>query len=187
VSCGVRYSGGTLSNDSAGSEPVTLGEGEPARIIQSQGRDLISGYWGRYVVILIDATAPVTQIIRDASGHLPCYRARAAGIRFYFSRLSDYSRLGVEPLSVNWEYMAARMVFCGLQGRETGLKGIEELHAGECDAVGSDGTRNEFYWHSLRFCAIASAGRLSGGGASLESNGQSLYLLLGGLLSQCSA
>ena len=139
-----------LSNDSVGSAPVTLDEGESARIIQSQGRDLISSYWGRYVAILTDAAAPVTRIIRDPSGHLPCYRARAAGIRFYFSRLSDYSRLGVERLSVNWDYMAARMVFSGLQGRETGLKGIEELHAGECDAVGIDGTRSEFYWHPFR-------------------------------------
>ena len=140
-----------LSNDSTGSAPVTLGEGESARIIQSHGRDLISSYWGRYVAILTDTAAPVTRIIRDPSGHLPCYRARAAGIRFYFSRLSDYLRLGVERLSVNWDYMAARMVFSGLQGRETGLKGVEELHAGECDAVGSHGTRSEFYWHPFRF------------------------------------
>ena len=139
-----------ISNDSAGSEPVILSEGESAGLVQSHGRDLISRYWGRYVAILSDAAAPVTRIIRDPSGHLPCYKTHAAGIHFYFSRLGDYSRLGVERLSVNWDYMAARMVFSGLQGRETGLKGIEELHAGECDAVGSDGIRSEFYWHPFR-------------------------------------
>jgi asparagine synthase (glutamine-hydrolysing) len=140
-----------LSNDGAVSQSVTLGESESAGIIDSEGRELISSYWGRYVAILSDARATVTRIIRDPSGHLPCYRAHAAGIRCYFSRLSDYSRLGVERLSVNWDYMAARMVFSGLQGRETGLKEIEELHAGECDAVGRDGTRSEFYWHPFRF------------------------------------
>ena len=139
-----------ISNDSIGSKPVILSEGESAGIIQSQGRDLISRYWGRYVAILTDATATVTRIIRDPSGHLPCYRARVAGIRFYFSRLGDYSRLAVERLSVNWDYMAARVVFSGLQARETGLKGIEELHAGECDAIGSYGIRSEFYWHPFR-------------------------------------
>lgn len=137
-------------NDGTVSQAVTLSESESTGIIDSQGRELISRYWGRYVAILSDATAAVTRIIRDPSGHLPCYRARAAGIHFYFSRLSDYTRLRVERLSVNWDYMAARMVLSGLQGRETGLEEIEELHAGECDAVGRDGTRSEFYWHPFR-------------------------------------
>ena len=61
-----------ISNDSTGSKPVILSEGESAGIIQSQGRDLISRYWGRYVAILTDATATVTRIIRDPSGHFPC-------------------------------------------------------------------------------------------------------------------
>lgn len=142
------------SDDSAVSKPVSLAEQESAGIIQSQGRDLISGYWGRYVAILSDATAPVTRIIRDPSGHLPCYRARASGIRIYFSRLSDYSQLDVGPLSVNWDYMAARMVLSSLQGRETGLNEIEELHAGECDAVGNEATRSEFYWHPVRLARL---------------------------------
>ena len=142
-----------LSSDSAMS-PVTLAERESTGIIQSQGRHLISGYWGRYVAILSDATAPVTRVIRDPSGHLPCYRARASGIRIYFSRLSDYSQLGLAHLSVNWDYMAARMVLSSLQGRETGLNEVEELHAGECDAVGNGATRGEFYWHPFRLAQL---------------------------------
>ena len=144
-----------LSNDSAESKLVTLAESESAKIIQSRGRDLISSYWGRYVAILGDATVPVTRIIRDPSGHLPCYRARASGIRIYFSRLSDYCRLGVAALSVNWDYMAARMVLSSLQGRETGLNEIEELHAGECDTVGSDATLSQFYWHPFRLAQLS--------------------------------
>lgn len=127
-----------------------LAEGESAGISQSQGRNLICDYWGRYVAILSDTAAPVTRVIRDPSGHLPCYRARVAGIRVYFSRLSDYRRLGVAPLSVNWDYMAARMVLSSLQSRETGLNEIEELHAGECDAVWNEATRSEFYWDPFR-------------------------------------
>ena len=156
-----------LLNDSASSNPVTLTESESEEIIQSRGRLLISSYWGRYVAILSDVTAPVTRIIRDPSGHLPCYKARVAGVRIYFSRLSDYCRLGVAPLSVNWDYMAARMVLCSLQSRETGLNEIEELHAGECDAVGNDAARYEFYWHPFWFAqspplenAAEAAGRL---------------------------
>lgn len=143
-----------LSTDGTVPKLVGLSEEESAGIIQSRGQDLISRYWGRYVAILSDDTRSVTRVIRDPSGHLPCFRAGMAGIRVYFSRLGDYSRLGAAPLAVNWDYMAARMVLSGLQGRETGLNEVEELHAGECDVVGNDTTQSEPYWHPARFAHL---------------------------------
>ena len=124
-----------------------LSEGDSAAIERSEGRQLISAWWGRYVAVLNDARGAVTRVIRDPSGHLPCFRTRASGLHIYFSYLGDLTEFDMRPFSVNWDHMAARLVRPGIQSRETGLIDVEELHAGECDVIRTGATSRLFYWH----------------------------------------
>jgi asparagine synthase (glutamine-hydrolysing) len=154
VVLGTLFARRSPADETPATEPVVLSESDSAHISQSRGRHLMTAYWGRYVAIVRNADAPIVRIMRDPSGHLPCFRTSWSGIRIYFSNLSDYAQLGVSRLSVNWDYMAARMVHFGLRSRETGLNEVEELHAGECDTVGNDARSCEFYWHPFRIAQL---------------------------------
>jgi asparagine synthase (glutamine-hydrolysing) len=154
VVLGTLFTRRSAADETPATEPVVLSESDSAHITRSRGRYLITAYWGRYVAVVRDADASIVRIMRDPSGHLPCFRISWSGIRIYFSNLGDYARLGVSRLSMNWDYMAARMVHSGLHSRETGLNEVEELHAGECDAVGNDARSCEFYWHPFQIARL---------------------------------
>ena len=147
VVLGTLFARQTLEGEPSPAGPILLSESDSAQIEQSGGRHLITAYWGRYVAIVNDAREAITRVIRDPSGHMPCYRTRVSGFYIYFSYLGDYTQLNVAPLSVNWDYMAARMVRPGIQSRETGLEEVDELHAGECDLIDGGSTARLFYWH----------------------------------------
>jgi asparagine synthase (glutamine-hydrolysing) len=135
------------SGPSASGPLLSLSESDSAQIERSEGRHLISAWWGRYVAVLNDARQAVTRVIRDPSGHFPCFRTRASGLRIYFSYLGDLTEFNLRPFSVNWDHMAARLVRPGIQSRETGLLEVEELHAGECDVIRPGSTSRRVYWH----------------------------------------
>jgi asparagine synthase (glutamine-hydrolysing) len=125
---------------------TTLSQSDCTRILSSRGRDLISRYWGRYVAILCDPISDIVSVLRDPSGHMPCFRTRCSGIRVYFSYLGDCVQLGMR-FSINWDYLTTRMVLFGLQCTETGLSEVAELQPGECDTIAVDTISSRFYWH----------------------------------------
>ncbi len=67
-------------------------EEESRKIRASGGRRLISGYWGRYVVVLHDealAHDADRAGLRPAS--FPCFATEMSGVHVYFSRMEDVS------------------------------------------------------------------------------------------------
>ena len=101
------------------------------RILLSGCRTLIDECWGRYVAFAHDATERTSFVLRDPTGGLPCYRTSSRGVELYFSCVEDVVRLGLVSLSINWDFIAARVVYVFLRGRETALKEVTEVMAGE--------------------------------------------------------
>jgi len=93
-----------------------------------------------------DPLSNVVSILRDPSGHMPCFRVRCSDVYIYFSYLGDCVQLGVR-CSINWDYLRIRMVHSGLQCTETGLNEVVELQPGECDAVATGSISSTFHWH----------------------------------------
>lgn len=101
-------------------------------------RHLRMHYWGAYIALLANRNGQ-WWVMRDPSGMLPCYYTTAHGITLISSDARNFrffdSQLGrrrpLISLEVNWRYLAAFLAQSQLQIRETSLKNIYELLAGE--------------------------------------------------------
>ena len=110
---------------------LELSEHEANRIVHSDGRALIDEFWGRYVAFLPSWTGE-GRVLRDPTGTLPCYRLRIQGVSIVLSWLDDlYALLDTPAPVVNWEAIAAHMLFGRLGGRETALAGVTQILPGE--------------------------------------------------------
>jgi asparagine synthase (glutamine-hydrolysing) len=70
-------------------------------------------------------------VIRDCSGKIPCYRTRVFEIDIVFSDINDLALLDAVDFAINWEYIAAFMASSQIQVRQTAIKDITEVLAGD--------------------------------------------------------
>jgi asparagine synthase (glutamine-hydrolysing) len=122
---------------------------ESQRILASGCRALIASCWGRYVALAHDAATHKSYVLRDPNGGLPCYRACFHGIELYFSSVEDIAALGLLQFTVNWDYIAARVVFVFLHARETALNEVTEVLAGELVQIDRGASTRSFAWDPL--------------------------------------
>ncbi|HEY0685879.1 MAG TPA: asparagine synthase-related protein [Steroidobacter sp.] len=128
---------------------VELDQQRAAAIVASGGRALIDRYWGRYVAFLHEPESRSTYVLRDPTGHLPCFRYTIQGVNIYFSN-ADCLDLGLPRFSINWSFVAAYLCNWRLQNRETGLDEVAEVAPGECVEHHFGGaTRSLLYWNPV--------------------------------------
>jgi asparagine synthase (glutamine-hydrolysing) len=109
------------------------------RCLRSRGEHLTRSYWGAYVALLSHPHTGEWTIARDCSGMIPCYYTTVRDITIAFSDVRDLEIFSDtqgqgEPLlrfEVNWRYIVGFLSSSQIQIRETGLKDVYELLAGE--------------------------------------------------------
>jgi asparagine synthase (glutamine-hydrolysing) len=136
-------------DEPSAAQSVTLDAKEAVAIVRSDGRDLTDRYWGRYVAFLRDEADQTTHVLRDPSGHMPCFSTAFRGMTIYFSHAQDCVALGLMRFSINWRYVAAYMCNWRLHNRQTGLNEISEVRAGECVAHRSNTVSTQNYWQPV--------------------------------------
>lgn len=128
-----------------GARVVKLDASESHRIVASEGRELISRYWGDYVAILdvmpetaggVNYCAAKRLVLRAPMGTLPCFHIAIDDVDVYFSCLGSVMKLLAGSLTINWVQVIRRLVG-PLLSEQTGLEEIHELLPGTCaEAVG---------------------------------------------------
>ncbi len=107
--------------------------------LRSRGAHLTKSYWGCYVALLSHPQADDWSIVRDCSGMIPCYYTSKQGITIAFADIRDLDLLFGTPdhdglglqLEINWRYVLGFLASSQMQIRDTGLKDVYELLAGE--------------------------------------------------------
>ena len=122
---------------------------ETLRIIQSGGRRLFERYWGRYVAVVQDAATGESWVLRDPSGHMPCFIAAHQGVHLVFSDLEDCIALGVLQFTVSWDFIHAFIAYSGYQARETALAEVSEVQLGERVRFSGDTLLRSLEWDPL--------------------------------------
>lgn len=98
-------------------------------IIAAGGERFCRDYWGSYVAVLVERAHDNVKIIRDPMGGRACYYADEEDLRYFCSHVEDLAR--VCRCSPDPERSVAFLGHAHLVTRETGLKGVSELLAGE--------------------------------------------------------
>ncbi len=123
-----------------------FGGSELDKIIESGGRRLIDGYWGRYVAILKGPREARVRIIRDPTGAMPCYITKHQDIDVVCSHIHDCAALGLVEPHINWDHLATFLWFDHLISSHTGLTGVDQVQAGECITIEAGDRTAAFYW-----------------------------------------
>jgi asparagine synthase (glutamine-hydrolysing) len=137
---------------------VQFGPKETREIVESQGRILVSRYWGNYVAFILDANRRARHVFKDPCGPLPCYFTQIGGVQLVFSCLGDCRELGLR-FRVNWAFVRARVVSGLADLRAQALLEISSVHRGErisFNRFGSVESRSP-YWHPCSFAGTADA------------------------------
>lgn len=109
---------------------IDLSDQEGDRIVRSDGRELVDRYWGRWIALLPSPAG--ARVLRDPTGTLPCYRMEFEGVTVVFSWLEDLlNLLNLPPPAVNWDAVAAVLVYGRLGAHETALCGVTQILPGE--------------------------------------------------------
>lgn len=136
-----------------GWEP-TISELDARKLAATAGRYLTAEYWGSYIAFLHDPLDANYCVIRDCSGHLPCYRTRHQRVHIFFSDISDIPDLKLPRFTINKKYLAGFISSSQMQIRECGLNEITELLAGDCFELKRGADRQFAVWDPRKICEL---------------------------------
>lgn len=97
-------------------------------ILDSEGAQLLSSYWGGYVAAICQPT--FVKIFRDPSGALPCYRVTTDKLTAFSSDIACLQTSRIADLRVDWKGLAHYLYASGLPTEQTAIEGISELLPG---------------------------------------------------------
>jgi asparagine synthase (glutamine-hydrolysing) len=160
VVLGLLYRRNASFDDDSPARPANLGCAQSREIVRSNGRCLISDYWGDYVAILVDeTTSNVTRVIKDPTGNLPCFCTTWRGVTIVFSSIADCMDLQLQ-FSVNWSFIARRVGGGCFDTDVNCLNEVSQLSRGEClqlDSNGASSQRRLLYWNPVDFAENGTA------------------------------
>jgi asparagine synthase (glutamine-hydrolysing) len=152
VVLGYLYRRNASFEDDSPALAANLGREQSRAILNSNGRHLISDYWGDYVAILRDETTPnLTLVIKDPTGNLPCYCTEWRGVTIIFSSIADCLDLQLQ-FSVNWSFVARRIGGGCFDTDINCLNEVSQVSRGECLQLDSNCTgsqRRLVYWNPV--------------------------------------
>lgn len=140
---------GTLFDRSAREPLGDFDEPRAKEIVDSDGRALFTRYWGGYVAMVVNAG--VTHVVRDPSGHIPCYWFEHGGGVVVTSDPALCVDLALLVPDVDWVSVAGHLLWYERRSRHSALCGVSELVPGERLSVGEDGTTVTPLWQPWPF------------------------------------
>ena len=122
-------------------------------------RHLTQNYWGAYVALISNRHSGEWWVLRDCSGMIPSYYMTVRGITLIASDVRNFLDLArprdapgsLPRFEINWRYVAGFLTYSQLQIRETGLKDVYELLAGETLTSCNGRIRVELAWNPATF------------------------------------
>jgi asparagine synthase (glutamine-hydrolysing) len=160
VVLGLLYHRNASSEDDSPARAANLGCEQSRAILRSNGRCLISDYWGDYVAILRDEATPyLTHIIKDPTGNLPCFCTTWRGVKIIFSSITDCLHLRLQ-FSVNWSFVARRIGGGCFDTDINCLNEVSQVSRGECmqlDSKSASRPQRLLYWNPVDFAESGTA------------------------------
>jgi asparagine synthase (glutamine-hydrolysing) len=160
VVLGFLYQRNASLEDDSPARTANLGWEQSHAILHSNGRRLISDYWGDYVAILRDETDPNrTRVIKDPAGNLPCFCTAWRGVTIIFSSIADCMALQLR-FSVNWSFVARRVGGGCFDTDINCLNEVSQVSRGEClqvDSTMANSRQRLLYWNPVDFAQRGSA------------------------------
>jgi asparagine synthase (glutamine-hydrolysing) len=160
--CGVVFGSMYRSTRSGGAgslNPIqSLTKDQSTSIVRSQGRSLITDYWGHYVVAIHYPDRNSVRVMRSPVSPLACFHVQLGTLNVFFSNVADCMALELTSFSINWDSITAQVVGGDYLTSETALNEIRALECGEAIEYGEEGSSIQAYWDPRDILADRSDG-----------------------------
>ena len=156
IGCGTILGPLFLAPDTSADEsvppPARLTPQEAHRVIFSEGRELISDFWGDYVAIFRAWNSSTIHVLRGPAATLGCLHMRRDDVDMYFSHLESASPLYDADPPIHWRALARSFLAPEWPG-ETHLHGVREVVPGYCDQIFEGRTRTTRIWSPAKIAS----------------------------------
>ncbi|WP_169805722.1 asparagine synthase-related protein [Novosphingobium rosa] len=132
---------------------LTLEPRQARAVIETKGAELLTKFWGAYIMFLCDDGAGELRVLRDPSPGLPLYRAELEGHLAFATHVDDFEALGLRRPLVDMSYVAGHLQNFGMRYRRTALAGVSELAPGEALHLCVNGEQGIEQWSPWTFAA----------------------------------
>ena len=144
-----------------GSNPVQIidrfSAGEWQRLSSTRGEALIEDFWGAYVGFVPDGEGGSLQAIRDPSGQCPCYYRLEPDRILFSSRADILEAASGEKADIDWEVLAAHIVWPMVRAQETPVRQIHEVLPGMRVTAHRGNVSSSLAWSPWKFTRQARA------------------------------
>ncbi|MGN6620309.1 MAG: asparagine synthase-related protein [Sphingomonas sp.] len=141
---------GTLFGRQTGRRASRLTESEIDACHHSGGASLIEHYWGSYVAFLADERGGLA-IVRDPSGAAACYVSQSPNAHVVTSDVRVCASLGLIRSEIDWQGVAAHLLWPDRRTRRTCIAGVRELMPGCRLTVGNEPAGIDRVWAPWSF------------------------------------
>ena len=153
-------------------------------------RHLLEDYWGGYIALWADPQSENGWVMRDPSGMLSCYYTTYRDVTLVSSTAQSFLFLTTDcmddstasfALDINWPYLSGFLAYSQLQVRDTGLKSVYELLAGETLVRSPSKLAVETTWNPASYSEPRPMDDLAEHGEELRDTAQSCINAWAGL------
>jgi len=130
------------------SGPLRHGDGHS---LDGPARGFVRTFWGGYLALRSSHDA--AEILRDPSGHIPCYHAEVDDWHIVTSSPSLLVGAGLVEVEIDWTIVAQALVYSDLRPARTALRGIAEIQPGVSARVFPPGLQTDCIWSPWTFAA----------------------------------
>jgi asparagine synthase (glutamine-hydrolysing) len=121
-------------------------------IVQTEGRQLVNHFWGRYVAFLASPDGASHYVLRDCSGMIPCYTIAQVEGTIATANIEDLDGLSLGRFFLNPQYLAGFIYEAELSQSDCALNEVKELLAGECLDLTNGAATRSFLWDPREIC-----------------------------------
>lgn len=115
-----------------------------ASAVRSCGQSLLRSFWGGYVALVAGPAS--LKILRDPSGALPCFFARARGLTLIASDATLLVQSGLLDVAIDFDELGRHLYRAGILVPQTVLAPIRELMPGFSLDIFSEAADQEMCW-----------------------------------------
>lgn len=132
---------------------ASLTDRQAERILDSEGRHLVTDFWGGYVAVL---TAQAKEIVvRDPSGTMPCYYILENEVFALGSEPMLFVNIGLLEPELDHSYLVDHLRAISLRPSRTGLRRLTELLRGERLLIQAGTLTKDTLWSPWEFAIRA--------------------------------
>jgi asparagine synthase (glutamine-hydrolysing) len=125
-----------------------IGE-EDGHVLDMPASAFMRAYWGGYLALRTSRDA--AEVLRDPSGHIPCYHAEIDDWHVVTSSPSLLVDAGLIDVEIDWTIVAQALAYPDLRPARTALRGVAEIQPGLSARVFPPGLQIECIWSPWAF------------------------------------